>query len=280
MLNHIWTIALLTIREGQRRSIIRMALLMSVAYLVLYGLGLHYIFGQIEQAPQMRNENLLIPGNFLTMTGLYVSNFLIVIMAVLISVGSIPQEIDSHVIDTMVTKPINRSEIILGKWVGFAIMIMVYTYLLAGGVILISYVRTGFEVSNVFSGIAVIGINGLVVMTVAIAGGTRLSTLANGVLAFMLYGLAFIGGWVETIGAMFRNEAAVNIGIASSLIMPIESLWKKAVILFQPRMLSNPNFAGPFVITSEPSDLMIGYTGFFILALLVVAMASFSRRDL
>lgn len=273
------TIAHLTIREGQRRLIVRMALIMSTLFLLLFGLGLHYIFVQFENSPFMP-EQLDAPANFLTMAGLYVVNFLVIIMAVLISVGSISQEIDTHVMDTMVTKPVRRADIVLGKWLGFAVMIVVYTFWLAGGVMLISYLRTGWQTDDVLSGIGLISLSALTIMTVSIAGGTRLSTLANGVLAFMLYGLAFIGGWVETIGSAFRNETAVNLGIISSLIMPIEALWKKAAVLFQPRMLMEPNFAGPFVVTSEPSDLMVWYAVGYVLVLLVVAVVSLSRRDL
>ena len=273
------TIAQLTIREGQRRLIVRMALIMSTLFLLLFGLGLHYIFIQFEETTFMR-EQLDVPANFLTMAGLYVVNFLVVIMAVLISVGSISQEIDTHVMDTMVTKPVRRADIVLGKWLGFAVMIVVYTTWLAGGVMLISYLRTGWQTEHVLSGIGLISLSALTIMTVSIAGGTRLSTLANGVLAFMLYGLAFIGGWVETIGSAFRNETAVNLGIISSLIMPIEALWKKAAVIFQPQMLTNLDFAGPFVVTSEPSDLMVWYAVGYVLVLLVVAVVSLSRRDL
>ncbi|MDJ0755969.1 MAG: ABC transporter permease [Ardenticatenaceae bacterium] len=277
---NILNIAYLTIREGQKRSIVRLALIMGVLFLILFGVGLHFIFVQFEQVEFMSASEMQLPANVLTMMGLYVTNFLLIIMAVLISVASIPQEIDSRVIDTIITKPINRWEVVVGKWLGFVVLIVGYTLLLSGGVMTISYVRTGLELFNIFGGLVLMCLSGITVMTITLAGGTRLSTLANGVVAFMLYGLAFIGGWVETIGAAFRNEIAVNIGIISSLILPIEALWKKASLMFQPRLLSNPSFAGPLAVTSEPSDMMIWYTIFYVVAILGYALWSLSRRDL
>ncbi len=50
----------------------------------------------------------------------------------------------------------------------------------------------------------------------------------------MLYGLAFIAGWIEQFGALFRNEAAVNTGIVISLLVPSEAMWKRAAYLLQP----------------------------------------------
>jgi hypothetical protein len=110
----------------------------------------------------------------------------------------------------------------------------------------------------------------------AAIGGLRLSTLANGSLAFMLYATAFIGGWVEQIGAMLRNETAVDLGIVAGLIMPADVLWKKASLYFQPGLQTAVQFAGPFVVMSQPGRAMTAYAT----TLLLLALWSFSRRDL
>jgi hypothetical protein len=54
---------------------------------------------------------------------------------------------------------------------------------------------------------------------VSIAGGTRLSTVANGVLALGFYGLLLIGGWVVQIGGFAGIQSARNIGVAVSLVL-------------------------------------------------------------
>lgn len=274
-------IAELTIREAQRRRILWVALIMGIAFLALFGTGLHYIMREVEQYGfDIDNQFDLAPINALTMAGLYVTNFLVVIMSVLISVASISSEIESRLIDTLIVKPIRRYEIVLGKWLGFAAMSVIYTIMLAGGVLLISRLRTGYSMSNNLLAIGLLSLNALLMMTVTIAGGTRFSTLANGVLAFMMYGLAFVGGWVETVGSVFRNDAAVNIGILSSLLMPIESVWRKAVVLLQPLQVGDFDFAGPFTVTSEPSNVMMVYVVIYVVVLLGVAAWSFGRRDL
>jgi len=68
-----------------------------------------------------------------------------------------------------------------------------------------------------------------------IAGGTRLSTLANGVIGFGLFGMAFIGAFIEQIGGVMQQfgnsggETAANIGKIVALVMPSETLWRRAV---------------------------------------------------
>lgn len=278
-MDHIWNIARLTIREGQRRRIVQLSIIMGILFLIVFGVGMHYIFLQFEEV----NNAFIdpeIPANALTLIGLYIVNFLLILISVLISVASISSEIDTHVIDTIVTKPVRRWQIVLGKWLGFAIMIALYGLMMSGGILLISYFRTGLVLSQIPAGIGLIILNGVIVMTISIAGGTRLSTLANGVVAFMLYGISFIGAWVENIGAVFENEVAVNLGIASSLIVPSEALWRKASLLFQPNILGNPTLAGPITVFSEPSDAMIYYGFIYIIGLLLFSLWSFSRRDL
>lgn len=213
-------------------------------------------------------------------SGLYVINFLVVVMGVLISVTAVSGEIDSHTIEALVTKPVRRWEVILGKWLGFAAMLTIYILLLVGGLILIYRFRTGFAVPNIPVGLGLMLLQGLLVLSLTILGGTRLSTLANGVLAFMMVGIAFIGGWVEQIGSLLQNETAVDIGIVTSLIMPTEILWKQALALLQPRVTSSPFAAGPFVVLSQPSDLMIWYAVVYTAVLLLLSLLSFSRRDL
>lgn len=271
-------IAELTAREAQRRKILWVALLMGLGFLAIFGVGFHYIYREINL--NIQGEDVEMIYGFLLTAGLYATSLLVILMSVLISVTTISGEIDSHIIETIVTKPIRRWEVVLGKWLALAVLITLYLLMLALGLMLIVFLRSGFAFENIAAGLGLMVLQALLVLTVTIAGGTRLSTLANGVVAFMLYGIAFLGGWVEQIGALFRNEAAVNVGIITSLIMPADVLWKKAVTLFQPSTASTPFMAGPFAVASQPSDLMVIYSVGFVLVMLGLALWSFSRRDL
>jgi Cu-processing system permease protein len=274
-----FTLAFLTIRETQRRRILWLALLMGAAFLTLFGVGFHYIYADLAASSVRPEERQLILGVLLT-AALYVINFLIVVMSVLVAVTAVSGEIDSHTIETLVTKPIHRWQIILGKWLAYALLIALYVLLLAGGAMLVVYLRSGFAFQNIAAGLGLMALTGIIMLTVCIAGGTRLSSLANGALAFMLYGVAFIGGWVEQIGAVLRNETAVDIGIVAGLLIPSEVLWKKAVLLFTPQTAGSFQVSGPFAVSSQPSDAMIVYAFLYTAALLLLALWSFSRRDL
>jgi Cu-processing system permease protein len=277
-----WVIARLTFLEAARRKILLAALVLGLVFLVVYGLGFYYIQQEFERnpngPPMLARREIL---SFLMLAGLYVVNFLTVMMAVLTSVDTISGEIASGTIHTLVTKPVRRWEVVLGKWVGFVGMLTLYLLLMAGGVMALVYAVSGYTAPNALRGLGLMWLNALLLLNISLLGGTTLSTLANGVLVFGLYGVAFVGGWIEQIGAFpfIQNQTAVNIGIISSLIIPSEALWKRAVFEMQ-SPLAGVIGTTPFTASSVPSPLMIEYAALYAAVILALAIRQFKRRDL
>jgi len=125
-----FTIAKLTFREAARRKILIAAFLLGLAFLIVYGIGFYYVNKEIGDTvgrnPLENNEIR----NFLFMAGMYAVNFLVVIMAVLTSVATLSGEISTGTIQTLVAKPVQRWEIVLGKWIGFTFMLTLYLSLI------------------------------------------------------------------------------------------------------------------------------------------------------
>jgi Cu-processing system permease protein len=279
-----FTIALLTFREASRRKILLAALLLGLLFLIVYGLGFHFITVEMEKnlsATELLQLNEI--RNFLLMAGMYVVNFLTAIMTVLTSVDTLSGEISTGTIHTIVSKPIRRWEVVMGKWLGFAGMISLYLLLMGGGVMGIIFLRSGYSAPHPMRALGLIWLNDVVLLSVSLLGGARLSTLANGVLVFGMYGIAFIGGWIEQIGSFFRDQAtsqvAVNIGIITSLLMPSEALWKRAAHELQSPLTAVLGVS-PFSAGSYPSLAMIFYALLYIALAIVLAIRQFNGRDL
>ena len=279
-----FTIARLTFLEAARRKILLAALLLGLLFLIIYGLGFHFLIVETEKS--VGNNNLLQLNeirNFLLMAGMFVVNFLTSIMIVLTSVDTLSGEISSGTIQTLASKPIRRWEIVIGKWLGFAGMLTLYLLLMGGGVMVIVFLRTGYTAPHPLRALELIWLNALVLLSFSILGGTTLSTLANGVLVFGLYGIAFLGGWIEQIGSFLPNQAAshtaINIGIITSLIMPSEALWKRAAHELQSPLVAALGFS-PFSSAYYPSLLMVAYAVLYTVITLTLAVLLFNQRDL
>ena len=269
----------LTFREARRSKILWTALGLGLAFIALYTIGFYYIYRDITRYNRGHDITLDASFNFVVMAGLYVISFLGVMLAVLTSVGTISGEITSHTIQALATKPVRRTAILLGKWLGLALMLTSYIVLLAGGIILATWAISGYLLPNALPGMLLIAFQALIMLSLSILGGTRLSTVANGVLAFMCYGLAFVGGWIEQVGAFTHNETAVDIGILSSLLVPSEAIWKMAANIMQPPAV-NVLGVSPFSMAVAPSTAMLIYALVYMIALIALASYSFNHRDL
>lgn len=271
------TIVHMTLHEAMRRRILVAALIGGAAFVALFATGLHFAVADLERGNNPIEKRLVT--NMLTLAGLYAVNFLTVMTAVLLPVDTISGEIASGVIQTVAAKPVRRSVIVLGKWLAFVTLTTGYLALLAGGVLAAAKIRADFTPPNVTIGLPLMALEAMVLVTLSIAGGTRLSTVTNGVMAFALFGLAFIGGWVEQIGGFTDNHAARQVGIVASLIMPTESLWQLAAHHMQPPIMSQLNLT-PFSPVSVPSAAMVWWAVGYIVVWLALGLAWFRRRPL
>ena len=276
----IGVIARLTFREAARRWVVWVALGLGLLFLVIYAIG----FNEIEKdlARQAGSQRRLVSAemnNFFLLAGLYVVNFLTSLMTVLTSVDTLSGEISSGTIHTVVSKPVPRWQIVLGKWLGFTAMLSLYLLLMAGGVTLVGYLVAQTILPHLAQGVLLMWLTILILLSVSLLGGTLLSTLANGVMVFGLFGIAFIGGWIEQIGAFLFSQAAVNVGIVTSLLLPSEAMWRRAAFEMQSPLVAAMGVS-PFASQSAPSSVMVGYGVLYLVIVLFLAMQRFTRRDL
>ena len=278
----LFVVAHLTFHEARRKRVLLAALVLGLAFLLLFGIGFNLIYVEMQHSTRLRGASALMNDqflNFISLAGLYAVNFLGIMMSGLLPVDTLAGEIRSGMIQSLVTKPARRWAIVLGKWLGFWVMIVLYLALMAGGVIGIVYALSGTLLANAGWGLLLMLLEATIVLSISIAGGTYFSTLANGVVVFGLFGFAFIGGWVERIGSTFGNKSAEQIGVISSLIMPTEALWQLAAYHMQPTILRQLGLS-PFSSTSEPSPLMVIWAFGMLITVLVIALRQFNQRDL
>ena len=282
----VWILAKLTFREAMRRRIMLAGLLLGISFLIIFTIGFHYILAQIriELDAEMPSQGMARIANAEIMNGfeimgLYAVAFLSIAMAALLGADTLAGEINSGTIQTIVTKPIRRSDVVLGKWLGFAGLLGLYLLLMAGGVVLSVFLQTGYTPDNLARGLSLIYLEALVVMTITLLCSSAFPALATGGIVFGLYGLAFIGGWIEQFGAVFENQTAIKIGIITSLIIPSEALWRRAAFEMQSPFASALGVS-PFGTLSVPSVLMIVYAALYLIATLILAVRVFQKRDL
>ncbi|HEX2924706.1 MAG TPA: hypothetical protein VHP38_00355 [Ruminiclostridium sp.] len=105
--------------------------------------------------------------------------------------------------------------------------------------------------------------------------------MATGIINFMLFAVAIIGGFIEQMGAFVHSTGMVNIGILSSLLMPTDAVYRMALSNTGGDMGGGAIAEfGPFGAASVPSNWMLVYCALYIIVLFWVAVHVFKHRDL
>src|SRR5437879_10735660 len=71
-------------------------------------------------------------------------------------------------------------------------------------------------------------------MTLALLLSTRLAPMTGGVIALVLFFVAWIGGIALAIGQTFANDTIINIGVGSRLMIQTDGLWHCAIFYLEP----------------------------------------------
>jgi Cu-processing system permease protein len=267
----------ITFREAARRKILWIAAIAGVAFLGLFWAGLHAMLRSMSPtlSAVSRHEGI---GMMLMMT-LYAGSMMTSLMAALTSCDTLSGEIASGTIHAIATKPVRRWALVLGKWAGFVVLFGAYILFIEGGSMLIGWVESGYLPSHAAGVLGLIWLQAILLLGVTMASSARLSALTSGACTVGLYGLAFMGGWIEQFGALRHVRACVDLGIVASLVMPSDALWRRAAYRMQPPLLGALGVS-PFSSATVPSLIMILYAGTYAMAALLVAQALFERRDL
>jgi Cu-processing system permease protein len=280
------TIARFTIQEAISRRLILAGAVLSLAFLGLFVLGFSLIYHNNSElsGPLSDAQSKAMFGTVMSVLGLYAINFLSGFLALFLSVGSISSEIDSGALHAVLARPMRRAEFVAGRWLAYAGLISVYVGLMAGSLLLSARLISGYSTPDPVRATLLMMLAAIVLLTVSLFGSTVLSTLANGVVVFSLFGLAWLAGIIELIGGLLANEAMLNIGTVVSLLIPSDAIWRGAsYYVLSPLYLAGVQSvedAIPFVGTSPPATPMVVWALLYPLAMLGGAVLTFSRRDL
>ena len=281
----ILTIARFTIQEAISRRLILAGTVLSLTFLGLFALGFGLIYHNSSDlsGPMSDAQEQAAFGTIMTVLGLYAVNFLAGFLALFLSVGAISGEIDSGALHAVLARPLRRAEFVVGRWLAYAGLIGVYVGLMAGLLLLSARLISGYTTPDPVRATLLMMLAAVVLLTLSLFGSTLLSTLANGVVVFTMFGLAWLAGIIEFIGGALSNEAMLNVGTAVSPLIPSDAIWRGASYYIQsPLFLAGMNAQEgiPFAGTTPPATPLVVWGLLYPLVLLGAAVLTFSHRDL
>jgi ABC-type transport system involved in multi-copper enzyme maturation permease subunit len=284
----VLTIAALTIREASRRK-----LLLALAVLTLIVIGFSWWgYGRIWTINDGRGTPITAVqvrsiAYGLTVVIAFMFSAIMALSSVLIASPSISGDVESGLALAVLARPLRRSDVLLGKWVGLTVLVTAYA---AGTILLETWAidnATGYSPPHVWALVAYLAGQGIVLLTLSLLLSTRISGMTGGVIALVLYFMAWIGGIVGGVGAAFKNTTIESIGTISRLVLPTDGLWRGAVYSLEPaavvsalRTLPPGASANPFATPYPPADGFLIWVPIWVVIVLALAIWSFRTREI
>jgi Cu-processing system permease protein len=300
-IRQILLIAGITWREGVRKRMLLIGFILTVAFVGLYGLGAYFAFrnwqngmgGSVGEATQavgqltgadsatvMRN----LAAYQLVSFGAFITSFLGAMLVVFAAAGMISGDAENGTLQTLVTRPLRRAQILAGRYLGYASIFIAYLVFLMGSLLLLTWAFSGYAPPAPVEAVAFLALQGLLLLALVAVGTTLWQPVATGILAFMAFGLAFIGGVVEQIGRFIENPTAQHVGSAVSYVFPSDHVFRMALSGLAPPsnggLLGLVDQMGPFGAPVGPTAFGIAYVVAYLVVCLLVSGLLFRRKDL
>jgi ABC-type transport system involved in multi-copper enzyme maturation permease subunit len=280
----IATIARLSLLEAIRRRLLWALAGLTALLVVVTAWAFQRV---LEASPLSPDETRFAVSQLLILVA-FMFSFVLAMTAVFVGSPAIAGQLESGEALAVLARPIRRADVVLGRWVGFGIVVVAYAILAGLGEIGAVAVTTGYLPPQPLLAAGYVGLEGLVLLTLAVALSTRLGVITAGAIAVVLFGINWVMGVVGQAGAILGNDAIRTAGSISRLVMPTDVAWRGAIASLEPSaaVLSSLGRTGaifavnPFYAAAQPSLDQLAYAGAWIVAGLAVAIVLFSRREL
>jgi ABC-type transport system involved in multi-copper enzyme maturation permease subunit len=282
-MRQVLTIARLTILEASRRKLLLALGALTIIVIVLTSWG----FSRLPTMSGVTAAEVRLASSQLTILVAFMFSGVLALGSTLVAAPSIASDIESGIALAILPRPIRRSQLLMGKWLGLALLVTLYA---AGSGLLELlgiWLATSYTPPNPLAAIAFVAAEGIILMTLALLLSTRLAPMTGGVIALVLFFVAWIGGIALSIGLAFDNETIKNIGIGSRLLIPTDGLWHGAIFYLEPseilagaRAAGRARAANPFFADAPLPFSYLAAVGAWFLVVLGLANWSFVKRDL
>jgi ABC-type transport system involved in multi-copper enzyme maturation permease subunit len=283
-LSPIFIIARLTLREVVRRRLLWSLAGLTVIIVVLTWWG----FGRIADASPVTGPIEMLGVSQVTVMLAFMFAFVLAMTAVFAGSPAIGPDIESGLLLAMLARPIRRADVLLGRWLGLAVVLVAYAlvagYLELGAVAL----ATGYAPTDSMAAPVYLAGEALILLTLAIVLSTRVPSVASGAMAVVAYGLAWMAGVLGGVGEAFSSDVLKDAGLVAKLILPSDVMWRGSAGALTPPLdvLSAGGITNAALYQfspfsgAQPSPEWLAYCVLWVVGMLAIGCLLLRRREL
>jgi ABC-type transport system involved in multi-copper enzyme maturation permease subunit len=276
----VLTVAALTLREASRRRVLRALLGLTILLLAITAFGFSRIDAELSgltTGEAMMASSVVLN---LVMFGL---SLIAALGTAFLAGPTLAGEIESGMALAMLARPVRRSDVLVGKWLGLAAFGSGFVVLAGLAHLLVVLTTVGYWPPDAAAGLALLAAQTTVLLTLALLLSTVVSPMASGMIAVGIFGATWVAGVVATIADMLQNDTLARVGTVSRILLPTDGLWRGAMNAFQdPGLLTrmaDATVGHPFLSEAPLSPAYLGWVLLWVVLMLTLAAVIFRRRD-
>ncbi len=277
------TIAAYGLRESLRRRVFTVVILLSAAFLVLYGIGTEAAFDEVGKFPEPGDREVVVAGATLLGLAMFATLFLGTVLAVFLTLGAVRGEAERGLLQPLLVRPVPRHTVLVGRFAAAAGVCGAYVALVFLAAAVITWAFGDWWPDRVV--VPALELAGAVAILAALslAGSVFLSAAANGIAVFMVFGAGLVAGLLGQIAEALGSRTLADVSEAVSWALPFEALYQQALASITADTFGFTRLAidlGPFGGAQSFGPLLWPWALVYLLLVGAAAAAAFRRRDL
>ena len=279
------TIAKLTIGEAARRRVLWVLVVLAAAAVGLTTWGVSALVDSARTNGATELEIKFAVSQILIFIA-FMFGFVLVMTAAFFGSPAIATDLESGIAQALLARPLRRSSYLLGRWLGLAVVIVVYAAIAGFSAIGAVGLVSGYTPPDPILPVAYLAGQALILLSLTVLLSTRLPPIAGGAIAVVAYGLAWMAGVLGKIGLAIGTTSLVSVSDTIRYILPTDALWQGVVYGLEPSFVINAandqGFAraSPFFAESPPPTAILAWAGIWTILVLILAVSQLRRREL
>lgn len=282
----IATIGAHGLREGLRRRVLGVVLVLSAGFLALYTFGAHYAFkdttGFAGADPKILDAHAFTGATIFGLA-MFAILFLGAVVAVFMTLGVVRGDAETGLLQPIVVRPVGRATMLVARFAAAAGASAAYVLVLYLAALLITGATGSWWPDHVLTpGLALAG-GVVVIAALSVASSVFLSSTAQGIAVLMVFGAGLTAGLLGEIGDALNSQTLSTLADVASWALPFEALYRgglHALISETTGLTGVALTLGPFGSSHGASPLVIAWSAIWVAATLAIGAAAFSKRDL
>jgi len=277
------TVAGLTLREALRRRVVWALLILTVVLLGLSAWGFSKLIGLNTDLGTMTSGEARLVASLLINLIMFGFSLIAAIGTAFLAGPTLAGEVESGQALAMLARPVRRSAVLFGKWLGLITFGCGYVVLAGLAQLLVVRVVVGYWPPDPVTGLALLAAETITLLTLALLLSSVVSTMASGIIAVGLFGATWVAGVVGGVGHALGNAGVERVGTVSRILLPTDGLWHGAMNAFQDPVallqMGNDQGGFPFLSESALTPAYLAWAAVWIAVIWGLTALSFQRRD-